>query len=122
MFPCSFLDPSKYRLCYCSWLSTADGQNPSLSILRGHIIPWLRLVTRRVGGFSNWVKSRLISILKGIFIGVMVLISLENNYLLHERPRLFSLLVLRVQADMVIRVLLALLGERDRARSKNEMA
>ena len=39
-----------------------------------------------------------------------------------ERPRLFSLLVLRVQADMVIRVLLALLGERDRARSKNEMA
>ena len=52
----------------------------------------------------------------------MVLISLENNYLLHERPRLFSLLVLRVQADMVIRVLLALLGERDRARSKNEMA
>ena len=39
-----------------------------------------------------------------------------------ERPRLFSLLVLRVQADMVTRVLLALLGERDRARSKNEMA
>ena len=41
---------------------------------------------------------------------------------IYERPRLFSLLVLRVQADMVIRVLLALLGERDRARSKNETA
>ena len=40
----------------------------------------------------------------------------------HERPRLFSLLVLKVQADMVIRVLLALLRERDRARRKNEMA
>ena len=35
----------------------------------------------------------------------------------YERPRLFSLLVLRVPVDMVIPVLPALLGERDRARS-----
>ena len=34
----------------------------------------------RVGGLSKWVISRLTSTLKGILIGVMVNISLENNY------------------------------------------
>ena len=40
--------------------------------------------TWRVRGLSK--ISRLISTLKGILIGVMILLSLQNNYLLSHRP------------------------------------
>ena len=38
--------------------------------------------TWRVGELSNWAISRLIRTSKGILVGVVVVISLENNYLL----------------------------------------
>ena len=38
--------------------------------------------TWRVGGLSKWVISRLRSTLKGVLIGVMILTSLQSNYLL----------------------------------------
>ena len=38
--------------------------------------------TWRVGGLSKSVVNRVISILKGILIGAMILISLKNSYVL----------------------------------------
>ena len=38
--------------------------------------------TWRVGGFSKWEISGLISTLKGVLIGVMRLVTLNNKYLL----------------------------------------
>ena len=39
-------------------------------------------VTWRVGGLSKWVISRLISTLLVILIGAMLLITVQNSYLL----------------------------------------